>query len=317
MQAMIILGKRRHRYRFLFFPLFIFLFSLGFLLGFFYLPAKKTSDFSPVLLLKSQCFYSGSFADLHGVSESLPPLYEGEQESVVWDVAYADDTVSKEKIPVFVSTATTATADLIRVPQEPLALTALMGDSPKVLIYCTHTSESYDGGGTVLDVAHALKNDLETDYGIGTVVSDTVHDSPEWYKSYANSRQTAAQLLADYGDAALLIDLHRDSGKKKSATTLTINGKNAAKILLVVGSNMTMKHPNWEENLKTAKALGDCIKAENSDLLSDVRVQKGRYNQHLTPKAVLLEFGTDLNTLEEATVSADLVAAAIARYLQL
>lgn len=232
-------------------------------------------------------------------------------------MAYADDTVSKEKIPVFVSTATTATADLIRVPQEPLALTALMGDSPKVLIYCTHTSESYDGGGTVLDVAHALKNDLETDYGIGTVVSDTVHDSPEWYKSYANSRQTAAQLLADYGDAALLIDLHRDSGKKKSATTLTINGKNAAKILLVVGSNMTMKHPNWEENLKTAKALGDCIKAENSDLLSDVRVQKGRYNQHLTPKAVLLEFGTDLNTLEEATVSADLVAAAIARYLQL
>ena len=164
-------------------------------------------------------------------------------------------------------------------------------------------------------MAHALKDNLYNTYGIASVVSDTVHDSPEWYKSYANSRQTAADMLAAYPDAKLLIDLHRDSGVAKATTTLNVDGTDMASLLLVVGSNLTMEHPNWEANLATAETVGACINEVNSEILRGVRVQKGRYNQHLTANAILLEVGTDLNTLAEAQASTKIAAEAINNYL--
>lgn len=298
-----------------------FLFFFGFCLGFFYHGGSGTS-MPAQAVLKSQ-FFCGDTCSLPEVAAALPRSDEGEGAASIkhWDVSYYDDAVTGEEIPVFVKSIATdegessSTSALAKAPQDTLALTALESDTPQVLIYSTHTSESYSGGGTVVDVAHALKDNLYNTYGIGAVVSDTVHDSPEWYKSYANSRQTAADMLAAYPDAKLLIDLHRDSGVAKSTTTLNVDGTDMASLLLVVGSNLTMEHPNWEANLATAETVGACINEVNSEILRGVRVQKGRYNQHLTANAILLEVGTDLNTLAEAQASTKIAAEAINNYL--
>ncbi|MDT2261244.1 stage II sporulation protein P [Paenibacillus larvae] len=45
-----------------------------------------------------------------------------------------------------------------------------------------------------------------------------------------------------------LIDIHRDSGPRKS-TTKTINGKDYAQLYFVVG----LENPNWEKNQEFAK----------------------------------------------------------------
>lgn len=199
---------------------------------------------------------------------------------------------------------------------------ALAPEKMSVLIYCTHTSESYDGKadengrGQVLSTAHHLADTLTSQYRIGAVVSDTVHDSPDWYQSYTNSKATAAELLSQYPDADLVIDLHRDSGVSKENSTVSVEGKNAATLLFVVGSDVTLQHPNWEQNWETAKALGAAVDGVNSSLLRGIRVQKGRYNQHLSTNCVLLEVGTDLNTAAEAEYSVELVAKAIADYLK-
>ena len=66
-------------------------------------------------------------------------------------------------------------------------------------------------------------------------------------------------------DAQLLIDFHRDSGVSKEDCTVSLPQGDAATLLLVVGSNMTMEHPNWEEN-QTAEALGTEISSVNSDI---------------------------------------------------
>ncbi|MEG2406482.1 MAG: stage II sporulation protein P [Clostridiales bacterium] len=303
---------------------FISLFSFGFILGLYFdgVGVGQQGKIPLSFLLKAQ-FYCGDVGDLTEVSKYLPALSESQNDSTLgqWDVSFYTDEVTQANIPTFVRTMETktgkesATVDLVKAPQKTLALTSLITDTPQVLIYCTHTSEDYAGGGTVLDVAHGLKDDLESIYGIGTVVSDTVHDSPEWYKSYANSRQTAEQMLSQYPDAKLIIDLHRDSGVKKNVSTMEINGKPVAKTLLVVGSNLTMKHPNWEENFATATAVGNCLSAVNGEILRGVRVQKGRYNQHLTKNAILFEVGTNLNTLDEVRGTATVLAEGINNYL--
>ncbi|MBQ1252175.1 MAG: stage II sporulation protein P, partial [Firmicutes bacterium] len=86
---------------------------------------------------------------------------------------------------------------------------------------------------------------------------------------------------------------------------------------LVVGSDVNLEHPNWEQNWETAKALGAKIDEADPSLLKGIRVQKGRYNQHLSVNCVLLEVGTDLNTLDEAKHSAEWTAKAIYEYLQI
>ncbi len=331
--ALIMYSKRRRRRRAVrcFFLVFIlFWLAVGLFWGLEYqgeVSFNREAPFSYYFC--SQFLFAGTIEDLDGFYAYFAPYSETEGEQTdslyAWDVAYDQDELSGEMIPVFVSQTESGgqVADLVRREQPGnLDLVALKSDDPSVLIYCTHTSESYagnkadgNGRGDVLKVAQHLEEELEEEYGIEAVVSTNVHDSPDWYRSYASSRVTAEALLAKYPDAKLIIDLHRDSGPKKQDTTMTVDGEAAAKLLLVVGSDATMDHPNWQQNWSTAKAVGAAIDTVNSDILRAVRVQKGRYNQHLTKNAILLEVGTDLNTLEEACHSVEIFAAAVDEYL--
>ena len=291
----------------------LFLLSVAFIWG---MPNQK----QPLsLVARSMFFYGGDFISLRGAEKQFPVLAEEEYDSVLvdWSIDYDPGVEGESEIPVFVrreisadQTISTTTSNLTGQP----AVT--VDETVRVLIYCTHTSESYADGATVLDGAAYLRDVLREQYGITAVVSETVHDSPEWYKSYANSRKTAAAMMEEYPDAQLLIDFHRDSGVSKEDCTVSLPQGDTATLLLVVGSNMTMEHPNWEENQKTAEALGTEISSVNSDILRGVRVQKGRYNQHLTKNAVLLEVGTDLNSYEEVQRGVEIAAQGIASYLQ-
>ncbi|MEE0776352.1 MAG: stage II sporulation protein P [Bacillota bacterium] len=273
----------------------------------------------PEMAARSMFFFGGDFLSLNGAKELFPVLAENEYDSVLvdWSIDYDQREEGAAGVPVLVrreisadQTISTTTSDLAGQPGVEV------DETVRVLIYCTHTSEQYSDGTTVLDGAAYLREVLREQYGITAVVSETVHDSPEWYKSYANSRRTAAAMMEDYPDAQLLIDFHRDSGMTKDDCTISTEKGKTASLLLVVGSNMTMEHPNWEENKKTAEALGDAISAVNDDILRGVRVQKGRYNQHLTKNAVLLEVGTDLNSYEEVQRAVEVAAQGIAQYLQ-
>ncbi len=328
--------RRRNRYSGKWLICFVFLlfFSFGVLMGYYY-DSGKTNFLPFSLVLKSQLFYGGKMVDLPGYTDSVGAFSEyeksGDATLTNWELTFYEDELTNTTIPVFYGKTKTAngkieasSTELIRVnAAKEIAMESLKSDEVQVLIYCTHTAESYSGDradesgkGDVLTVAHHLADTLQNDYGVGVVVSDTVHDSPDWYQSYTNSKATAAALWEAYPDTDLMIDLHRDSSTTKADCTVTVNGKNAASLLLVVGSNVTLNHPNWEENWQTAKSVGACIDRVNGSLLRGVRVQKGRYNQHLSTKMILLEVGTDLNTLDEANYSGELAARAINAYLE-
>lgn len=194
----------------------------------------------------------------------------------------------------------------------------------QVAVYSTHSSESYTAysgeskvygelGGVYC--ASAVLADELAGAGIGAVVDETIHDWPDWNKSYANSLQTAEGLLAAYPNLRLLVDMHRDAGVSRADSVAMINGKMAAKIMLVCGSDKRYTHPNWRQNQALMEEIADKMEEMYPGLLRRVSVQTGRYNQHISPRAILVEMGTTENTIDEVEYAARLLADVLVQVL--
>lgn len=205
--------------------------------------------------------------------------------------------------------------DWIVIPEESGSSTLLDGE-PVVLIYNTHNAEAYkptDGvsrlegkNAGVADVAKGLARNLESQYSIKTFYCDVIHDYPDFTKAYINSMSTVQQLLKKYQKAQLVLDIHRDAGlSSRSDTLVKIGDKYYAKVMIVVGT----EHERWQENLTFAEKLEASANKVYPGLIKSIRIRKDRrYNQHLHPRALLLEFGSDLNTEEDALNSTVLLA---------
>lgn len=199
-----------------------------------------------------------------------------------------------------------------------------LNGEPMVLIYNTHNAETYkptDGvsktegkNGGVAAVSQTMTKVLESRYSIKTVYSEVIHDYPDWTKSYINSMKTVQQLLKKHPDIQVVLDIHRDAGLNSRTDTLVkINGKECAKVMIVIGS----EHPNWKSNLAYAEKIEAKAQEMYPGLIKSIRVLKDRrYNQHLHPRALLLEFGSDLNKREDALNSAEFMADVIAAVMK-
>lgn len=194
------------------------------------------------------------------------------------------------------------------------------GGGPLVFIYTTHNAETYiptagvakeEGKNAgITEVAAELARELEETYGVPVALSRTIHDHPDFSSSYANSARTVKQALAAYPELRLIVDVHRDAGT--GAETFIWQGQMVARVLLVVGSDRTLSHPRWRENLAFAGRIKEKMDALYPGLSRGVRVQDGRYNQHLSPRAILVEVGSAENSLEEAKRAARLLAHVLA-----
>ena len=205
--------------------------------------------------------------------------------------------------------------DWLIIPEDEYPPVQLDGE-PMVLVYTTHNGESYlptqgvarqDGKNSgITSVAQALVKTLENKHRLKTVYSDVIHDYPDFTKAYNNSRQTVKKYLQEHTKIQVVLDIHRDSGlQKRTDTLVTINGKNYAKVMIVVGT----AHPQWQQNLAFAQKIEKKANELYPGLIKCVRLFKDRiYNQNLHTRALLLEFGSDLNKEEDALESAKLLA---------
>ncbi len=205
------------------------------------------------------------------------------------------------------------------------AETAVKLSGGKILLYCTHSAESYipdegkarvDGKrGLINEVARRLNTEMRKE-GLNSEFINTIHDS-DYLISYSNSRNTIKSFLAQNKSVAAMFDIHRDSiaGATK-AETVMINGKKCAPILIIVGTNERKPHPNWKDNLAFAQALYKVSEAKYPGLIKDVRTKAGTYNQEYHKNALLLEFGYDYNTLAEAQYAATLFSDVLAEVMR-
>ena len=96
-----------------------------------------------------------------------------------------------------------------------------------------------------------------------------------------------------------------------------INGKKAAQVMLVMGSNSgtVTNYPNWKENFKLALKLQQTMEVKYPTLARPLSLMSKNYNQSLSNGSLLIEFGTDANSLAEAAYSAELVGESLVTML--
>ncbi|MEW6448773.1 MAG: stage II sporulation protein P [Bacillota bacterium] len=194
--------------------------------------------------------------------------------------------------------------------------------APVVAIYNTHTGETYAatdgiervaGRGGVVKVAAVLERELRR-HGIIVLRSEKIHDS-RYAASYLESEKTVREIIYANPEIAALFDVHRDSNQPRGTVTAKVNGREAARVLIVVGSDARQPFPNWRQNLAFAQRIAERSEALYPGLCIGVRVKEGRYNQFLHPRALLIEIGGVNNSLEEAEAAAELFARVLADVL--
>ena len=119
----------------------------------------------------------------------------------------------------------------------------------------------------------------------------------------------------------ITLDVHRDaihySDGIKCKPTAEINGKKAAQVMIITGceGGGVEEFPRWYENLAFSVNLQNTVEESYNGLMRPIFFCNRKYNMNVTPCSVLLEFGTDANTLEEAVYSASLIGESLGKML--
>ena len=82
--------------------------------------------------------------------------------------------------------------------------------------------------------------------------------------------------------------------------------------MLVVGTNVSRQsHENWQRNLSLALKLHVVLERSYPGIMRPLNLRTQRFNQDLSPGALLVEVGAAGNTHEEARRAAEQLAHAI------
>jgi stage II sporulation protein P len=216
--------------------------------------------------------------------------------------------------------------------KKPLKIKVAKDGTPQVLIVHTHTSEAYmlkdygfyyesynprssNNARNVVAVGEEIKNGL-MERGINTIHDQTPHDSPSYNGSYNRSAETIKGYLKEFPSINVVLDIHRDSMGGIKPTFL-YNGEKAAQIMLLVGCdrNNSKDFPDWKENLSFALKLQKTAEDTFPNMTRPMTLEYVRYNMNLTPASLLIEVGTELNTVKEACTTGRLLAKSTAKVI--
>jgi len=190
----------------------------------------------------------------------------------------------------------------------------------RVLVYQTHNLESYlpllknakdpddaisaDERVNVVSLGTKLTSLLQND-GIGvqhdkTNMNQRLLDRKWKYTaSYSASSEIVETAMSENNDLKYLIDIHRDSARKKE-TTATLNKNSYAKVAFVVGKG----YEGYEKNQAFAEKLHNALAAKYPGISRGVFEKSqdqgnGIYNQNYSDRSILLEVGGVDNNQEE------------------
>lgn len=271
------------------------------------------------------------------IEESTPASTDGSVKGKVISRYISPYNAGLSYNGVYLKNSTDLTVDIKELLESPLTFKISKDGSPQVLIVHTHTTETYmteesdyyteafssrtrQSDKNMVSVGKRVAEKLNG-AGIKTLHDTTEHDYPNYTGSYSRAANTINSYLKKYPSIKVVLDLHRDavsSGESDKVKLVTeIDGKKAAQVMLVMGSQSgsVTNFPNWKENLKLAVRLQQKIEQKYPTLARPLSLMPKNYNESLTTGSLLIEFGTDVNTLAEAHYSAELVGNALAELL--
>ena len=214
--------------------------------------------------------------------------------------------------------------DIQSLMQKPLNWN-LKEDPPSVLILSTHATESYTRKDepyqevsswrtlseeyNMLSIGHRVGQLLE-EAGIGVIRDTQLHDYPSYNGSYVHARKSIQEILEENPSIRVVLDLHRDAsaGEAGQVRTLAkVDGDASAQLMLVLGTN----HENYEENLSFALKLQGYLDKTYPGIMRPLQLRAQRFNQDLSPGAILVEVGAAGNSHGEAMLAAEKLAEGI------
>ena len=208
-------------------------------------------------------------------------------------------------------------------------------DEPLVLIYHTHTCESFepyvrdefdvnfnyrttDETKNMVMVGNAIQAELEAQ-GIGVIHSTEIHDHPSYNGAYDRSRADLVPILEEYPSIRVVLDIHRDAlGDDYSAYQpfIRVDGKEAAQIMIIsCCDDGTMGMPCYMENLHFACNLQQKLETDFPGITRPILFDYRCYNQDLTNGSLLIEVGSHGNTLEQSQYSGQLIGRSLGELL--
>ena len=209
-------------------------------------------------------------------------------------------------------------------------------ESPQVLIYHTHTSESYmdedvdyfyesyysrtqNTDFSVVSVGNILAERLN-EKGIKTIHDTTVHDST-YNGSYDRSVQTVESNMNEYEDIKVVLDIHRDAigtDECKVKPVFTYNGKKGSQIMILSGCDYygEMDFEGWQNNLKFAMKLQNTAETMYPGMTRPLSFDYFAYNEYVCDGSLLIEVGAEANSIEQSEYTAELLANVIYEVLK-
>ena len=206
---------------------------------------------------------------------------------------------------------------------------------PQVLIYHTHTSEAYldesvdyfyesyysrtqNTDFSVVAVGDRIAAELEKN-GIKTLHDTTVHDST-YNGAYDRSAQTVAADMAENSSIKVALDIHRDAlgtEARKVKPVFDCNGKQAAQIMILSGCDYYGERDfdNWQNNLSFALKLQNTAEQMYPGMTRPLSFDFFAYNEYICDGSLLIEVGSDANSIEEAEITGTLLGKVLARVL--
>lgn len=214
----------------------------------------------------------------------------------------------------------------------PLAF-SLDTTGPQVLIMHTHTTESFstetylkdspdrnlDAEKNITAVGEAMSEAFRNQ-GIEVIHDKTVHDYPSYNGAYQKAAATINKNLSENSSIKVVLDVHRDGITRDDGTKVKlvtdIGGRKTAQIMLVVGTDTNLSHPLWRENFKFASQIQAKAIEMFPSLMRPIDVRQERFNEQLTTGSLIVEVGSNGNTLDEAIYGGKCIAEAISEVLK-
>ncbi len=211
-------------------------------------------------------------------------------------------------------------------------------DEPSVLIFHTHTTETYQipeldyyaadfaprsesEQVNMVRVGKAICEQLEK-AGYKVIHDTEIHDGT-YGTAYAHSRKAVEAYLEKYPSIKIVLDIHRDAIQLEDGTKIKpvaeIDGKNAAQIMIISGcqedGNGITNLPDWKYNLTFALHLQNELEKNFSGITRPLYFCARSYNMNVSHCSLLVEVGSDSNTLDEAVYSGKCLGVALSKLM--
>lgn len=220
-----------------------------------------------------------------------------------------------------VHSSTTASRDEMNARellQTDLSLTEeqLQQEGPQILIYHTHSQETYadysaeNPDANVVGIGNYLTELLQQKgYQVyhDTSVYDLVNGQLDRNHAYNYALDGITGILQKYPSIQVILDVHRDGVSEGLHMVSEVNGKSTAPIMFFNGMSQTpegpieyLQNPYKKENLAFSLQMQLDAAAYYPGLTRKIYLKGLRYNLHLRPRSALIEVGAQTNTYQEA-----------------